>query len=95
MLLLDEPTNHLDLDAVLWLEQWLSQYHGTLLLISHDRDFLDSTVDHIAHISHQQLKIYTGNYSTFEKLRADELMLQQAAYEKQQKKIAHLRSFVR
>jgi len=94
MLLLDEPTNHLDLDAVLWLEQWLSQYHGTLLLISHDRDFLDTTVDHIAHISHQQLKIYTGNYSTFEKLRADELMLQQAAYEKQQKKIAHLRSFV-
>lgn len=94
VLLLDEPTNHLDLDAVLWLEQWLEHYHGTLLIISHDRDFLDHTVDHIAHISHQNLKLYTGNYSSFEKQRAAELLMQQAAYEKQQKQIAHLQSFV-
>ncbi|RDI42573.1 ATP-binding cassette domain-containing protein [Aquicella lusitana] len=94
VLLLDEPTNHLDLDAVIWLEQWLLKYAGTLLLISHDRDFLDQTVDHIAHLSHQQLKLYTGNYSTFEKLRANELLMQQAAYEKQQKAIAHMQSFV-
>lgn len=94
VLLLDEPTNHLDLDAVLWLEEWLLQYQGTLLIISHDRDFLDKIVDHIAHIAHQELKLYTGNYSTFEKLRADELQLQQAQYEKQQKKVAHLQSFI-
>ncbi|HEX4044081.1 MAG TPA: ATP-binding cassette domain-containing protein [Gammaproteobacteria bacterium] len=94
VLLLDEPTNHLDLDAVLWLEQWLIKYPGTLLIISHDRDFLDTTVDHIAHLSHQQLKIYTGNYSAFESLRATELLLQQAVYEKQQKKIAHMQEFV-
>src|SRR6185369_15378790 len=67
VLLLDEPTNHLDLDAVIWLEQWLQNYSGTLLLISHDRDFLDHTVDHIVHLSHRQLKSYAGNYSTFEK----------------------------
>lgn len=94
VLLLDEPTNHLDLDAVLWLEQWLVKYQGTLLLISHDRDFLDTTVDHIAHIVHQQLKMYTGNYSTFEKTRAAELQVQQAAFEKQQKQVAHMRDFV-
>jgi len=94
VLLLDEPTNHLDLDAVLWLEQWLGQYHGTLLLISHDRDFLDATVDHIAHISHERLKVYAGNYSSFEKQRADELMIQQSTFDKQQKKLAHLQSFV-
>lgn len=94
ILLLDEPTNHLDLDAVLWLEQWLEQYHGTLLLISHDRDFLDRTVDHIAHIDHQKLKVYSGNYTTFETQRANDLMLQKAMYEKQQKHIAHLQSFV-
>lgn len=94
VLLLDEPTNHLDLDAVIWLEQWLLKYPGTLLLISHDRDFLDKTVGHIAHISHQQLKVYTGNYSTFEKERAAQLLLQQASYEKQQKQIAHMQAFV-
>ncbi|TAK75444.1 MAG: ATP-binding cassette domain-containing protein [Gammaproteobacteria bacterium] len=94
VLLLDEPTNHLDLDAVIWLEQWLKQYTGTLLLISHDRDFLDKTVDHIAHLSQQQLKLYTGDYSTFEKQRAAELLMQQAAYEKQQKQITHMQDFV-
>ncbi|VVC77030.1 putative ABC transporter ATP-binding protein YheS [Aquicella siphonis] len=94
VLLLDEPTNHLDLDAVLWLEQWLEQYHGTLLLISHDRDFLDHIVDHIAYVSHQSLTLYTGNYSSFEKQRAAELQVQQATYEKQQKQLAHLQSFV-
>ncbi|HTM63286.1 MAG TPA: ATP-binding cassette domain-containing protein [Gammaproteobacteria bacterium] len=94
MLLLDEPTNHLDLDAILWLEEWLKKYPGTLLIISHDRDFLDNIVDHIAKIDHRNLKMYTGNYSSFETLRASELMLQQAHYEKQQKKIAHMRDFV-
>lgn len=94
ILLLDEPTNHLDLDAVIWLEQWLMKYPGTLLLISHDREFLDHTVDHIAYISHQQLEIYSGNYSTFEKTRAAQILLQQAAFEKQQKHIAHMQSFV-
>ena len=94
MLLLDEPTNHLDLDAVLWLEEWLKSYTGTLIIISHDRDFLDTTVDHIAHISAKKLKVYTGNYSTFETLRASDLLLQQASYEKQQKQLTHMRSFV-
>ncbi len=94
VLLLDEPTNHLDLDAVLWLEQWLKKYPGTLLLISHDRDFLDQTVDHIAHFSQQRITVYAGNYSTFEQSRAEALRLQQATYEKQQKRVAHLQSFV-
>ena len=94
VLLLDEPTNHLDLDAVLWLEEWLKKYTGTLLLISHDRDFLDEIVDHIAHLEHQRLKVYAGNYSTFENQRAMNLMLQQASFVKQQKKIAHLESFI-
>ena len=88
VLLLDEPTNHLDLDAVLWLEQWLMKYPGTLLLISHDRDFLDKTVDHIAHLSQQTLKIYAGNYSAFEQQRAAQLLIQQATYDKQQKHFA-------
>lgn len=94
VLLLDEPTNHLDLDAVVWLEEWLKHYQGTLIMISHDRDFLDNTVDHIAHIEHQGLKIYSGNYSAFEKQRAADLLIQQAAFEKQQKRLAHLQSFV-
>lgn len=94
VLLLDEPTNHLDLDAVIWLENWLKRYPGTLLLISHDRDFLDDIVDHIVHLSHQQLKLYAGNYSSFEKQRATQLLLQQAAYEKQQKHVQHLQSFI-
>lgn len=94
VLLLDEPTNHLDLDAVLWLTQWLKRYSGTLILISHDRDFLDEVVDHVAHIAKQQLKLYSGNYSSFEKQRAIAIQLQQAGYEKQQKKIEHLQSFI-
>lgn len=94
VLLLDEPTNHLDLDAVIWLEQWLLKYPGTLLLISHDRDFLDRIVDHIAHLHQQTLKTYTGNYSSFEQQRAAQLLLQQAAYEKQQRHLTHLQSFV-
>lgn len=93
-LLLDEPTNHLDLDAILWLENWLQQYPGTLLLISHDRDFLDATVQHILHIEHHNLQHYKGNYSQFEILRAQRLQLQQAAYEKQQAQIAHMQSFI-
>ncbi len=84
----------MDLDAVLWLETWLMNYPGTLLLISHDRDFLDKTVNHIAHLAHQKLKLYSGNYSAFEKQRADELLIQQATYEKQQKQVAHMRVFV-
>lgn len=94
LLLLDEPTNHLDLDAVLWLEDWLVHYSGTLLLISHDRDFLDNVVTHIAHLEKRQLKLYTGNYSAFEEQRAASLALQQAAYEKQQQQRVHMMSFV-
>ncbi len=93
-LLLDEPTNHLDLDAVIWLQEWLSQYQGTLMLISHDRDFLDSVVNHIAHIERQGVTYYNGNYSAFERYRAEQLTQQQSAYEKQQREIAHVRSFV-
>ncbi len=95
LLLLDEPTNHLDLDAVIWLEDWLSQYKGTLLLISHDKDFLDRTIDHIAHIEQQSMDYYTGNYSDFERLRAEKLALQASSYDKQQKEIAHMEDFVR
>jgi len=94
LLLLDEPTNHLDLDAVVWLERWLAGYRGTLLLISHDRDLLDGCVTHIAHISQQSLALHTGNYSAFEEQRAAQLALQQAMYEKQQREVAHLESFI-
>ena len=94
LLLLDEPTNHLDLDAVLWLEDWLAGYPGTLLLISHDRDFLDRTVHAIAHIEHQRLTLYAGNYSDFEIQRAQALAQQQAAHERQQREVAHLQRFV-
>lgn len=94
MLLLDEPTNHLDLDAVIWLEQWLKNYHGTLILISHDREFLDKTVNNIVYIKNNNLKSYSGDYSTFETLYAQELMMQQAAFDKQQKKIQHMMAFV-
>jgi len=94
LLLLDEPTNHLDLDAVIWLENWLRQYRGTLLLISHDRDFLDSVCSHILHIEQQRATLYTGNYSAFERIRAEQLANQQAAFEKQQREIAHMHSFV-
>jgi len=94
LLLLDEPTNHLDLDAVIWLENWLRAYPGTLLLISHDRDFLDSVADHIAHIERQGLTFYNGNYSAFECRRAEYLAGQQAQYEKQQREIAHIHTYV-
>ena len=95
LLLLDEPTNHLDLDAVIWLEQWLLSYQGTLLLISHDRDFLDKVTSHIVHIEQQKAKMYTGNYSAFEKIRAEQLALQQSQYEKQQREVEHIESFIR
>jgi ATP-binding cassette, subfamily F, member 3 len=94
LLLLDEPTNHLDLDAVFWLEDWLKRYPGTLLLISHDREFLDATVEHICHLEARTLRLYKGNYSEFERQRAANLANQQAAYAKQQREIAHLHSFV-
>lgn len=94
LLLLDEPTNHLDLDAVIWLEGWLQSYRGTLLLISHDRDFLDAIVNHIAHIEQQALTLYRGGYSDFERQRAEKLALQQAMFEKQQRKVSHLHSYI-
>jgi len=94
LLLLDEPTNHLDLDAVIWLEGWLREYPGTLLLISHDRDFLDGVAEHILNIERGQLTLYTGNYTTFESVRAARLAHQQAQYEKQQREIAHMQAFV-
>lgn len=94
ILLLDEPTNHLDLDAVIWLETWLKNYKGTLLLISHDRDFLDNVADHIAHIENQGVTLYSGNYSAFEIRRAEYLATQQSAYEKQQREVQHMHKFV-
>jgi len=94
LLLLDEPTNHLDLDAVIWLEQWLRRYQGTLLLISHDRDFLDAVVTSIAHVENQHISLYRGNYSAFEVQRAERLSQQQAAHLKQQQSIAHMQSFI-
>ena len=94
LLLLDEPTNHLDLDAVLWLEEWLGGYPGTMLLVSHDRDFLDRCIDHVAHIEHRRISLYRGNYSRFEHHRAEKLAQQQSAYLKQQREIAHIRSYV-
>jgi ATP-binding cassette subfamily F protein 3 len=94
LLLLDEPTNHLDLETVLWLEDWLKAYEGTLLVISHDRDFLDSITSHIVDVSSQSLTLYTGNYSQFEVMRAEKLSRQQGDYEKQQRQIAHLESFI-
>jgi len=95
LLLLDEPTNHLDLDATIWLEQWLRQYPGTLLLISHDRDFLDNVVGHIVHQAQQALTLYKGNYTAFERLRAEKLSQQQAAFEKQQARVEQIEQFVR
>jgi ATP-binding cassette subfamily F protein 3 len=94
LLLLDEPTNHLDLDAVLWLEDWLRRYPGTLLLITHDRDFLDAIADTIVHVANRTLVSYSGNYAQFERERAQQLSLQQAAYAKQQRQIEHLHAFV-
>ncbi len=94
LLLLDEPTNHLDLDAVIWLEKWLKSYTGTLILISHDRDFLDPIVNKILHIEQEKIFEYSGNYSSFEMQRATKLAQQQALFENQQAKIAHLQSFI-
>jgi len=94
LLLLDEPTNHLDLDAILWLEDWLKSYPGTLLLISHDRDFLDAVVDHVAHIEQQKLTLYRGGYSAFERARAERLAQQQQAYEKQQAQREHMEKYI-
>jgi ATP-binding cassette subfamily F protein 3 len=94
LMLLDEPTNHLDLDAVVWLERWLALYRGTLLLVSHDRDFLDASVTHIVQIERGVLSLYTGNYSSFEEQRAARLAAQQAMFEKQQREIAHMTKFV-
>jgi ATP-binding cassette subfamily F protein 3 len=94
LLLLDEPTNHLDLDAVIWLERWLKNYPGTLVLISHDRDFLDPIVDKILHIEQETINEYTGNYSSFERQRSTKLAQQQALYQNQQEKVAHLQSYI-
>jgi ATP-binding cassette subfamily F protein 3 len=94
LLLLDEPTNHLDLDAVIWLEGWLRNYPGTLLMIAHDREFLDRTVNRIIHIEHGTARAYTGNYSAFEEQRAAQLAQHQALYERQQREIKHMMSFV-
>ena len=92
--LLDEPTNHLDLDAIVWLERWLADYPGTLLVVSHDREFLDGCVNHIAHLGDRRLTLYTGNYSEFEAQRAAQLSLQQAMFERQQREIAQLSRFI-
>ena len=94
LLLLDEPTNHLDLDALVWLEQWLRRYAGTMLAISHDREFLDAICQVTVHLEHGQLTRYSGNYSSFEEQQAQQLSLQQAAFDKQQDKIAHLQKFI-
>ncbi len=94
LLLLDEPTNHLDLDALVWLEAWLKRYPGTLIVISHDREFLDAITNATIHIDHGRLVRYGGNYSAFEDLRAEQLAIQQASFAKQQDKIAHLQSFI-
>ena len=94
LLLLDEPTNHLDLDAVLWLEQWLLKYPGTLLLISHDREFLDNVTTHTLHLHGGKAKLYTGDYTAFERQRSEQLRLQQITHEKSQAERAHLQSFI-
>ncbi|RUO74791.1 ABC transporter ATP-binding protein [Pseudidiomarina sediminum] len=94
LLLLDEPTNHLDVDAIFWLEDWLQQFPGTLLLISHDRDFLDAVCQHIIHIEHQTATSYSGNYSSFERQYAEQLAQQQAQFEKEQAQRKHLQSYI-
>ncbi|RMF12972.1 MAG: ATP-binding cassette domain-containing protein [Gammaproteobacteria bacterium] len=95
LLLLDEPTNHLDLDALVWLEDWLKAYRGTLLIISHDRDFMDSLATHILHVEHRRIHLYTGNYSQFEIARAQKLAQQQAQYAQQQRRIQEIEGFIR
>ena len=94
LLLLDEPTNHLDLETVLWLEEWLKNYPGTLLMISHDRDVLDTVCSHIVEVASQSLALYTGNYSQYEVMRAEKLARQQSDFARQQQQIAHLESFI-
>ena len=94
ILLLDEPTNHLDLPAILWLERWLKRYEGILLIVSHDRDFLDQVCTRIAHIEHEDIRLFTGNYSQFESQRAEQLAQQQAMFTRQQKEIKHIQSYV-
>ena len=94
LLLLDEPTNHLDLDAVLWLEEWLRRYQGTLLVISHDREFLDNVTTHTLHLHEGRAKLYAGGYTAFERQRAEQLRLQQIAHEREQAERAHLQSFI-
>ncbi|MEK0362072.1 ATP-binding cassette domain-containing protein [Pseudomonas sp. CBC3] len=95
LLLLDEPTNHLDLDAILWLESWLKSYPGTLMLISHDRDFLDEVVGNVVHVEQRKLMLYRGGYSAFERARAERLAQQQQAFEKQQAQREHMEDFIR
>ena len=94
IMLLDEPTNHLDMDTTYWLEQRLRRYQGTLILISHDRDFIDNVANEIVHIEQKQLNLYKGNYSAFERQRAERLALQQSNYAKQQREIKHIQSFI-
>jgi ATP-binding cassette subfamily F protein 3 len=94
LLLLDEPTNHLDLPAILWLEGWLKRYQGALLLVSHDRDFLDALCTRIAHIEHEQIRVYQGNYSQFEVFRSEQLAQQQSLFKRQQKEVRHIQSYV-
>jgi ATP-binding cassette subfamily F protein 3 len=94
ILLLDEPTNHLDLPAILWLERWLNRYEGILIVVSHDRDFLDEICTRVAHIENESINLFTGNYSQFETLRAEQLSQQQAMYVRQQKQIKHIQSYV-
>ena len=94
VLLLDEPTNHLDLDAVIWLQSWLSAYSGTLMVISHDREFLDAITTHTLHLEGTKATLYTGNYSQFERQRAEKMTLQAGMFAKQQKQVAHLQKFI-
>ena len=94
LMLLDEPTNHLDLDALVWLEAWLQRYEGTLIVISHDREFLDAITRVTLHLDDAKLTRYTGNYTAFEEMRAERMVLQQASYEKQQERVAHLQKFI-
>src|SRR5690554_3832512 len=94
LLLLDEPTNHLDIDAIFWLEDWLQRFPGTLIIISHDREFLDATVQQIIHIDQQRATSYSGNYSSFERQQAEQLAQQQAQFEKEQAQRKHLQSFI-
>jgi ATP-binding cassette, subfamily F, member 3 len=94
LLLLDEPTNHLDMETVIWLEDWLRSYAGTLILISHDRDFLDNVVSSVLHIEHKQLNAYSGGYSDFERQRAERMAQQQAAFQRQQREMAHMQKFI-